>query len=236
MIQVKDVVKIYKNGSAQVIALDHISINFPKKGLVFIVGKSGAGKTTLLNILGGLDFSTSGELFINGQSTKNFKASDYDNLRNHTIGFIFQDFNLLDDLTVYDNIAIALKIQSKGHDITAIDEVLKIVNLEGLGYRRISELSGGQKQRIAIARALVKNPNIIIADEPTGALDSKTSYELLESLKKLSEDKLVIVATHDEEMAHYFADQIIRLNDGKVVSLAAKQLFEKEVDYLLEQN
>ena len=217
MLQIKNITKTYINGTNKTIALKGISINFPNKGMVFIVGKSGAGKSTLLNIIGGLDKMDSGEIIIDNHSTNDFSKNDFDAFRNYHIGFIFQEFNLIDDLTVKENIAIALKIQAKKSDTTTIDEALKLVNLEGLGYRSPKELSGGQKQRIAVARALVKNPNIILADEPTGALDSNTGYEIMSSLKTLSKDKLVIVVTHDEESANFFADEIIKINDGSIV-------------------
>lgn len=217
MLQLRNITKTYKTGNNKIVALDNISLDFPEKGLVFIVGKSGSGKSTLLNILGGLDKMDSGDIIINGKSTHDFSSSDFDAYRNYHIGFIFQEFNLIDDLSVKDNIAIALKIQSKGHDLTTIDEALKLVNLEGLGYRSPKELSGGQKQRIAVARALVKNPDIILADEPTGALDSKTGFDLMSSLKSLSENKLVIVVTHDDEFANVFGDEIIHLTDGHII-------------------
>ena len=217
MLQLRNITKTYKVGNGKVVALDNINIDFPDKGIVFVVGKSGSGKSTLLNILGGLDKMDSGEIVIDGRSTSDFSGSDFDAYRNYHIGFIFQEFNLLDDLSVRENIALALKMQAKGHDATTIDEALKLVNLEGLGYRTPKELSGGQKQRIAVARALVKNPNIILADEPTGALDSKTGYELMSSLKSLSKDKLVIVVTHDAEMANIFGDEIIQLTDGHII-------------------
>ena len=217
MLQIRNLTKTYKVGSGRVVALDNINLDFPDKGLVFIVGKSGSGKSTFLNILGGLDKMDSGDIIINGRSTNDFSRRDFDAYRNYHIGFIFQEFNLIEDISVKENIAIALKIQSKSHDETTIDEALKMVNLEGLGYRTPKELSGGQKQRISVARALVKNPNIILADEPTGALDSKTGYELISSLKTLSKNKLVIVVTHDFEMANVFGDEIIKLNDGRIV-------------------
>lgn len=217
MLQIRNLTKTYKVGSGRIVALDNVNIDFPEKGLVFIVGKSGSGKSTFLNILGGLDQMDSGDIIIGGRSTSDFSKKDFDAYRNYHIGFIFQEFNLIEDISVKENIAIALKIQSKSHDETTIDEALKMVNLEGLGYRTPKELSGGQKQRISVARALVKNPNIILADEPTGALDSKTGYELMSSLKTLSKDKLVIVVTHDFEMANIFGDEIIKLIDGRIV-------------------
>ena len=218
MLTLQNITKTYKSNSYKITALDNISLSFQDKGMIFITGKSGSGKSTLLNIIGGLDSADDGNIIINGRSMKDFSNKEFDAYRNFNIGFIFQEFNLIDDLTVKENIAVALKIQSKNHDLTTIDEALKIVGLEGLGYRNIKELSGGQKQRVAIARALIKNPNIILADEPTGALDSKTSYDLMSSLKTLSLNKLVIVVTHDDEYAYEFADEIITLNDGHIVS------------------
>lgn len=218
MLQIRNVKKTYSSGKIKVEALKGISIDFPETGLVFIVGKSGSGKSTLLNILGGLDKMSSGEIVIDGKSTNQFSASDFDAFRNYYIGFIFQDFNLIDEISVYDNIALALKIQAKGHDNNTIEDSLKMVGLEGLGYRKPNELSGGQKQRVSIARALVKDPHIILADEPTGALDSKTGEQLILSLKSLSKNKLVIVVTHDEEMAINYGDEIIEIKDGQVIN------------------
>ena len=218
MLQIRNVKKTYTSGKLKVEALKGISLDFKDTGLVFIVGKSGSGKSTLLNILGGLDKMSSGEIIIDGKSTNDFSSSDFDAFRNYYLGFIFQDFNLIDELTVYDNISLALKIQSKGHDNHTIEDALKMVGLEGLGYRKPNELSGGQRQRVSIARALVKDPRIILADEPTGALDSKTGEALIVSLKTLSKDKLVIVVTHDEEMALNYGDEIIEIKDGLVVN------------------
>ena len=216
MLQIRDIRKIYSSGKVKVEALKGISIDFPEKGLVFIVGKSGSGKSTLLNIIGGLDKMSSGEIVIDGKSTTQFSKSDFDAFRNYYIGFIFQDFNLIDEINVYDNISLALKIQAKGHDTNTIEDALKMVGLEGLGYRKPNELSGGQRQRVSIARALVKDPNIILADEPTGALDSKTGEALILTLKNLSKDKLVIVVTHDEDLAFNYGDEIIEIKDGKI--------------------
>ena len=211
MLQIRDIKKTYSTGKIRVEALKGISLDFPEKGLVFIVGKSGSGKSTLLNIIGGLDKMTSGEIVIDGKSTSDFSSSDFDAFRNYYIGFIFQDFNLIDEISVYDNIALALKIQSKGHDNNTIEDALKMVGLEGLGYRKPNELSGGQRQRVSIARALVKDPHIILADEPTGALDSKTGEALIQTLKSLSKDKLVIVVSHNIAQIEPFITRKIRL-------------------------
>ena len=218
MLQIRNIRKTYSTGKIRVEALKGISLDFPEKGLVFIVGKSGSGKSTLLNIIGGLDKMTSGEIVIDGKSTSDFSSSDFDAFRNYYIGFIFQDFNLIDEINVYDNIALALKIQAKGHDNNTIEDSLKMVGLEGLGYRKPNELSGGQRQRVTIARALVKDPHIILADEPTGALDSKTGEALIQTLRSLSKDKLVIVVTHDEEMALNYGDEIIEIKDGMILN------------------
>ena len=232
MLQIRDIKKTYSTGKIKVEALKGISLDFPENGLVFIVGKSGSGKSTLLNIIGGLDKMTSGEIVIDEKSTSNFSSSDFDAFRNFYIGFIFQDFNLIDEINVYDNIALALKIQAKGHDNNTIEDALKMVGLEGLGYRKPNELSGGQRQRVSIARALVKDPHIILADEPTGALDSKTGEALIQTLKSLSKDKLVIVVTHDEEMALNYGDEIIEIEDGKIknhiISTIDQRKYNKE--------
>ncbi len=219
MIEVKNLTKIYNlQKSTEVIALNDISLNFNTTGLVFIVGKSGSGKSTLLNILGGLDSYTSGEIFVNGKSTKEFTQSNFDDYRNTYVGFVFQEYNLLEDLTVEKNISIALELQGINKDSREIESILKEVDLEGYGERKPHELSTGQKQRVAIARALIKSPDIILADEPTGALDSENGKQLLELLKKLSKNKLIIVVTHDRDFAETYGDRIIEISDGNIIS------------------
>ena len=219
MIEVKNLVKEYnpKKGN-KVRALDGVSIKFPERGMVFILGKSGSGKSTLLNIIGGLDNYTSGEIIIKGKSGNNFKQSEFDSYRNTYLGFIFQEYNILNDFNVAQNIAIALQLQGQKATNEKINEILREVDLDGYGGRKPSELSGGQKQRVAIARALVKNPEIILADEPTGALDSRTGLQVFDTLKKLSENKLVIVITHDRDFAEMYGDRVIELKDGKIIS------------------
>ena len=218
MLEVKNLVKIYRpKHGVPVKALDDISLKFPDKGLVFLLGKSGSGKSTLLNVLGGLDRHNSGQILINGKSTKTFRQSHYDSYRNTYVGFIFQEYNILEDFSVGVNIALALQLQGQKPTSERINEILKEVDLEGYGNRKPNELSGGQKQRVAIARALVKNPRIIMADEPTGALDSVTGKQILTTLKKLSRDKLVIVVSHDQEFAQQYADRIITLSDGRII-------------------
>ena len=223
MLEVKQLSKIYKTGKGvEVKALDEVSLRFPKTGMVFLLGKSGSGKSTLLNVCGGLDAPTSGEVIVKGRSSKDFSQSDFDSYRNTYVGFIFQEYNILNEFSVEDNIALALELQGKSKDKKAVAQLLSQVDLEGYAKRKPNTLSGGQKQRIAIARALVKSPEIIMADEPTGALDSNTGKQVFETLKKLSQDKLVIVVSHDREFAEQYGDRIIELQDGKILSDISK--------------
>jgi len=223
MLEVVGLSKIYKTkGGADVHALDGVSLRFPEKGMVFLLGKSGSGKSTLLNVCGGLDSPTSGEIIVKGRSSKNFSQSDFDSYRNTFIGFIFQEYNILNEFSVEDNIALALELQGKPKDKAAIEEILEQVDLTGYAKRKPNTLSGGQKQRIAIARALIKNPEIIMADEPTVALDSSTGKQVFDTLKKLSKDKLVIVVSHDREFAEQYGDRVIELKDGKILSDVSK--------------
>ena len=229
MLEVKDLKKIYKtkNGAA-VHALDGVSLQFPETGMVFLLGKSGSGKSTLLNVCGGLDSPTSGEVIVKGRSSKDFSQSDFDSYRNTFIGFIFQEYNILNEFSVEDNIALALELQGKPKDKQAIAALLEEVDLTGYAKRKPNTLSGGQKQRIAIARALVKKPEIIMADEPTGALDSNTGKQVFDTLKKLSKTKLVIVVSHDRDFAEQYGDRIIELKDGLVISDVSKTHAESE--------
>lgn len=219
MIETKELVKIYKpKKGVPVVALDKVSLKFPEKGMVFLLGKSGSGKSTLLNVLGGLDVYNDGEVIIKGVSSKDFKQKHFDSYRNTYVGFIFQEYNVLDEFSVGANIALAIELQNRKATDDEVNRILKEVDLEGFGNRKPNELSGGQKQRVAIARALVKNPQIIMADEPTGALDSNTGKAIFDTLKKLSSEKLVIVVSHDREFAELYADRIIELSDGRVIS------------------
>lgn len=219
MIELKDVKKTYKSKkSTSTEALKGINIKFGDNGLCFILGKSGSGKSTLLNILGGLDNYTSGDIIINNRSTKDFKDGEWDAYRNTYMGFIFQEFNLLDNYTVEENIKLSLELQNKKCTQDEIQQSLKMVELDDILKRKPNELSGGQKQRVSIARALIKNPEIILADEPTGNLDSETSQQVFNILKKLSKEKLVIVVSHDEDSAKKYADRIIKIVDGSVVA------------------
>ena len=219
MLEAINLTKVYKiKKGVPVKALDNVSIRFPEKGMVFLLGKSGSGKSTLLNLLGGLDKYDSGEIRIKGVSSKDFKQKHFDSYRNTYLGFIFQEYNVLDDFTVGANIALSIELQGRKAKDSEINEILKQVDLEGYGSRKPNELSGGQKQRVAIARALVKKPEIIMADEPTGALDSNTGKQVFDTLKKLSKEKLVIVVSHDREFAEKYADRIIELSDGHIIS------------------
>lgn len=218
MIELLNVNKTYTSKSKiQVKALDNVNLQFNSKGLVFILGKSGSGKTSLLNIIGGLDSANSSKIFINCKELKRFDERTCAEYRNSYIGFVFQEYNLMNNLNVYDNIALSLQLQKKPVNEDMINDVLNQVDLLGLEKRQLDELSGGQKQRVAIARALIKDPVILLADEPTGNLDSETSTQIFELFKKLSQDKCVIVVSHDAEYAHKYADRIIELSDGHVI-------------------
>ncbi len=229
MLEVKNLKKVYKvKNSDSVYALNNVSLKFPEKGFVFILGKSGSGKSTLLNVMGGLDKADEGEIIINGKSSKEFNGSEMDSYRNTYLGFIFQEYNILSDFTVKENIALALQLQHKKATEEAINNILEQVDLAGYGQRKPNELSGGQKQRVAIARALVKEPKIIFGDEPTGALDSNTGRQVFETLKKLSQEKLVVVVSHDRDFAEHFGDRVIELKDGIVISDITKTSVESK--------
>lgn len=219
MIELKGVSKIYRTKKGlKTLALDNVSFTLPNKGLFFILGKSGSGKSTLLNILGGLDKYNSGDMLVDSKSTKNFWGKDFDYYRNTYIGFIFQEFNLLEEYNVYDNIILSRKLQKEKISQSVVDDLLNKVGIEGLGKRRINELSGGQKGRVAIARALIKNPEMILADEPTGNLDEETGKQIFTLLKSISREKLVVVVSHDRDSALAYADGIIEIADGKIIS------------------
>lgn len=224
MIKIRKLTKIYKSKKKdKCVALDNVSFSLDNKGFVFVIGKSGSGKTTLLSIIGGLDNLTKGDVIVNGNKFSSFKEKDFVNYRNSMIGYIFQDFHLIDELTVYENIKIALDLQNN-QDYEKISSILKRVGLKGYENRYPRELSGGEKQRIAIARALIKNPKIILADEPTGNLDSKTTKQILTLLKELSKDRLVIIVSHNLQDARDYADRIIELSNGKITQDLARNL------------
>ena len=219
MLGLKNIKKSYKTADFTQVALDNINLEFRKSEFVSILGPSGSGKTTLLNIIGGLDRYDSGDLIINGKSTKDFKDRDWDEYRNNSVGFIFQSYNLIGHINVLSNVEMSMTLSgvgSKEKRKRAL-EVLEKVGLKDHAYKKPNELSGGQMQRVAIARALVNNPDIILADEPTGALDSNTSIQIMELIKEISKDKLVIMVTHNPELAQKYSSRIIRLLDSKII-------------------
>ena len=220
MLEIKKVSKIYETAGFKQKALDEVSIKFRENEFVSILGQSGSGKTTLLNIVGGLDQYTKGDLIINGVSTKKYKDRDWDTYRNHRVGFVFQSYNLIPHQTALQNVELALTLSgvSKEERRKRAKEALTKVGLEDHMNKRPNQMSGGQMQRIAIARALVNNPDILLADEPTGALDSETSIQVMELLKEIAKDKLVIMVTHNPELAEEYSTRIIKLLDGKVVN------------------
>ncbi|MCD8286198.1 MAG: ATP-binding cassette domain-containing protein [Clostridia bacterium] len=229
MLEVKHLTKIYRDkGGVETRALDDVSVKFGDTGLVFILGKSGCGKSTFLNMVGGLDAPTEGEIIVNGRSSLEFSEADFDAYRNTCVGFVFQEYNILDEFSVEENVAIALELQSQKQTEDRVMEILREVELEEFAKRKPNTLSGGQKQRIAIARALVKDPEIIMADEPTGALDSNTGWQVLDTLRKLSKTRLVMVVSHDRDFAEQFGDRIIELMDGRIISDVTKVREETE--------
>ncbi|SDA24167.1 putative ABC transport system permease protein [Ruminococcus sp. YE71] len=237
MLELKDIRKDYPAGSEIVHALRGISLKFRTNEFVSILGPSGCGKTTMLNIIGGLDQYTEGDLVINGRSTKDFKDRDWDSYRNHSIGFVFQSYNLIPHQTVLRNVELALTLSgvSKSERTERAKKALEQVGLGDQLKKRPSEMSGGQMQRVAIARALVNDPDIILADEPTGALDTETSVQVMEILKKISENKLIIMVTHNPELAEKYSSRIIRVLDGQITDDSAP-LTESEVEAELKSD
>lgn len=220
MLQIRDICKEYRTGSLVQKALDQVSLNLRDNEFVAILGPSGSGKTTLLNIIGGLDRYDSGDLIINGISTKKYKDRDWDSYRNHTIGFVFQSYNLIPHQTILSNVELALTISGIGKSERR-ERAKKALDQVGLGeqvHKKPNQLSGGQMQRVAIARALVNDPEILLADEPTGALDSETSVQVMDLLKEVARDRLVVMVTHNPELAHEYATRIVNLKDGKIRS------------------
>lgn len=233
MISLKNVSRIYtrKGSNENVVALDNVSLSFPQNGFISIVGASGSGKSTLLNVIGGIDKPTDGEMIVDDISTKDFKDKDWDSYRNEKIGFVLQNCYLLPHLSIKDNVAIKLQISSHHYQNISemVDNALKEVDLYSRRNDRPKTLSGGQKQRVAIARAIVGKPTVILADEPTGALDSKNGRQIMELLKKLSEHHLVVMVTHNKEYAHQYSDRIIELEDGKVISDTSPLHLQSEI-------
>ncbi|MGL4773291.1 MAG: ATP-binding cassette domain-containing protein [Clostridium sp.] len=219
MLQLKNIIKTYETGGFKQSALDGVSLNFRNNEFVAILGASGSGKTTMLNVIGGLDRYDSGDLIINGVSTKEYKEKDWDTYRNHSVGFVFQSYNLIPHQTVLSNVELALTLSgvSKKERKERAIEMLKKVGLGDHIHKKPNQMSGGQMQRVAIARALVNDPEILLADEPTGALDSETSVQIMELLKEIANDKLVIMVTHNPELAEEYANRIVKLKDGKII-------------------
>ena len=217
MLTLRGITKDYAAGDTKVEALRGIDLEFGKSEFAAILGPSGCGKTTLLNIIGGLDRYTTGDLLINGRSTKQFREKDWDVYRNHSIGFVFQSYNLIPHQTVLANVELALTLAgvSREERRRRATEVLERVGLGDQLKKRPNEMSGGQMQRVAIARALVNDPDILLADEPTGALDSETSLQVMDILREIARDKLVIMVTHNPDLAEKYATRTIRLLDGK---------------------
>ena len=230
MLRLEKITKEYITGDSKVEALKGISLQFRKSEFVSILGQSGCGKTTLLNIIGGLDKYTTGDLVINGKSTKEFKDRDWDSYRNHSVGFVFQSYNLIPHQNILSNVELALTLSgvSKKERRKKAVEALKQVGLEDQLNKKPNQLSGGQMQRVAIARALVNDPEIILADEPTGALDTKTSVQIMEILKKISKDRLIIMVTHNPDLAEKYSSRIIKILDGKITDDSNPYSVEEE--------
>ena len=221
MIKIEKVNKYFnRRRKNEIHIINNTSLELEDKGLVAILGQSGSGKTTLLNAIGGLDKVNSGKIYINGKKITNRRTYNIDKIRNLNIGYIFQDYKLLENMSVFDNVAISLRmngLKNKKEIAKRVNYVLETVNMYRYRNRPAGMLSGGEKQRVAIARAIVKNPSIVIADEPTGNLDSKNSLEIMNIIKAISKEKLVILVTHEVDLANFYATRIIELQDGKIV-------------------
>ena len=232
MLELRGIKKEYKTGDFIQTALDGVDLTFRDNEFVAILGPSGSGKTTMLNIIGGLDRYDSGDLIINGISTKDYKYRDWDTYRNHTIGFVFQSYNLIGHQSVLANVELALTIsgvkraERKKRALETLDEV----GLKEHAKKKPNQLSGGQMQRVAIARALVNNPDVLLADEPTGALDTGTSVQVMDLLKEVAKDRLVVMVTHNPKLANQYATRIVNIEDGKIVA-DSDAPFTKEVSY-----
>lgn len=235
MLELKQITKDYTVGEETVKALKGIDLQFRNNEFVSILGPSGCGKTTMLNIIGGLDQYSTGDLVINGKSTKNFKDRNWDTYRNHSIGFVFQSYNLIPHQTILQNVELALTLSgvSKKARRTRAQEALEKVGLGNQLYKKPNEMSGGQMQRVAIARAIVNDPDIILADEPTGALDTETSIQVMDILKEIASDRLVIMVTHNPELAAKYSTRIVKMLDGKILDDSmplTKEEYEKETE------
>ena len=217
MLETRELCKTYKpKKGVPVMAVDHVSLKFPEKGMVFLLGKSGSGKSTMLNLLGGLDQYDGGEIIIKGMSSKDFSQQRFDSYRNTYVGFIFQEYNVLEEFTVGANIGLALELQGKKATDEELNRILTTVDLAGYGNRKPNELSGGQKQRVAIARAIVNKPRLLLADEPTGALDTKSGDQVMELFKELNDEGVtVVMITHEPDIAKC-AKRVMYIRDGQI--------------------
>ena len=237
MIKIENANKYFnKHKRNEIHVINNTTLEFGENGLIALLGKSGSGKTTLLNSIGGLDKISKGKIYINGKKITRRTSSKVDKIRNLNIGYIFQDYKLIDNMTVYENVALVLRmigIKDKKEIKTRVDYVLQSVNMYRYRNRLASMLSGGERQRVGIARAIVKNPNIVIADEPTGNLDSKNSLEIMNIIKAISKDRLVILVTHEVELAKFYASRIIELQDGTVVK-DYENNDSKDLDYRID--
>ncbi|MEE1008995.1 MAG: ABC transporter ATP-binding protein [Agathobacter sp.] len=219
MIRLCNISKVYKSKSNSVVALDNINLELEDSGFIFINGKSGSGKTTLLNMIAGLDEPTEGNIYIDGVDTQKVCKEFWEEYRNTDVGIVFQNYNLIDDYTVYDNLKLTLILQKNIEDIEdRIDEVLKLTDLYDYKFHKANELSGGQKQRVAIARAIIKRPKIVLADEATGNLDGENTESILDIFNKISKKCLVVLISHNESSAEQYGDRIIKIEKGKIVS------------------
>jgi len=237
MLELKNITKKYKTGNLEQLALDDVSIKFRNSEFVSILGASGSGKTTLLNIIGGLDQYTKGDLIINDKSTKKFKNRDWDTYRNHKVGFVFQSYNLISHQTALSNVELALTLSgiSKEERKRRAKKALIDVGLEAQIHKKPNQMSGGQMQRVAIARALVNDPDILLADEPTGALDSKTSLQIMDLLSSIAKDRLVVMVTHNPELADKYSTRIVKLSDGKIID-DSNPVLDKEENEIKKKN
>ena len=237
MITINNINKYFnRRKKNEIHVINNTSLEFDNTGLVALLGPSGSGKTTLLNVIGGLDKVNSGNIFINGKKITRFSTSKIDEIRNLNIGYIFQNYNLIDDLSVFDNVAITLKmigIKDSEEIKNRVNYVLRALGIYKYRNRLCSMLSGGEMQRVAIARAIVKNPSIIIADEPTGNLDSKNTIEIMNIIKSISKTKLVILVTHEKELAYFYASRIIELKDGKIIGDKINK-HDNDLDYKID--
>lgn len=219
MLELKDIRKTYHAGGIETKALDGVSVAFRDREFVAILGTSGSGKTTCLNVIGGLDHYDSGDLLLKGKSTKSFKEKDWDAYRNNSVGFVFQSYNLISHLSIISNVEMGMTLSgvSGEEKKRRAIEVLEKVGLKDHIHKKPNQLSGGQMQRVAIARALANDPEILLCDEPTGALDSATSVQIMDLIKEVAKDRLVIMVTHNPELAEQYADRIIRFADGHII-------------------